>query len=39
MSGRPEAEQRTQDLQRRLAAIEANKIDRIIDLLAKRLSN
>jgi uncharacterized membrane protein len=32
-----EAEQRIEDLQRRLAAIEVNKLDRIIDLLEKRL--
>ena len=31
-----EAEQRIEDLQRRLAAIEVNKLDRIIDLLEKR---
>ena len=34
-----EAEQRIEDLQQRLAAIEANKLDRIIDLLEKRRSN
>jgi uncharacterized membrane protein len=34
-----EAEQRIEDLQRRLAAIDANKLDRIIDLLEKRLPN
>jgi uncharacterized membrane protein len=32
-----EAEQRIEDLQRRLAAIEVNKLDRIIELLEKRL--
>src|SRR4029077_1998477 len=32
-----EAEQRIEDLQRQLAAIEVNKLDRIIDLLEKRL--
>jgi uncharacterized membrane protein len=31
-----EAEQRIEDLQRRLAAIEVNKLDRIIELLEKR---
>ena len=30
-----EAEQRIEDLQRQLAAIEVNKLDRIIDLLEK----
>src|SRR5215472_5901599 len=34
-----EAEQRIEDLQRRLAAIEVNKLDRIIDLLENRPSN
>ena len=33
-----EAEQRIEDLQRRLAAIEVNKLDRIIELLEKRSS-
>jgi uncharacterized membrane protein len=32
-----EAEQRIEDLQRRLAAIEVNKLDRIIELLEKHL--
>jgi uncharacterized membrane protein len=32
-----EAERRIEDLQRRLAEIEVNKLDRIIDLLEKRL--
>src|SRR5215470_1230850 len=32
-----EAEQRIEDLQRRLADIEVNKLDKIIDLLDKRL--
>jgi uncharacterized membrane protein len=32
-----EAEQRIEDLQRRLAALEVNKLDRIIELLEKRL--
>jgi len=32
-----EAERRIEDLQRRLADIEVNKLDRIIDLLEKRL--
>ena len=32
-----EAEQRIEDLQRRLAAIEVNKLDRILELLEKRL--
>jgi uncharacterized membrane protein len=32
-----EAEQRIEDLQTQLAAIEVNKLDRIIDLLEKRL--
>ena len=32
-----EAEQRIEDLQRSLAAIEVNKLDRIIELLEKRL--
>lgn len=31
-----EAEQRIEDLQRRLAAIEVNKLDRILELLEKR---
>ena len=33
-----EAEQRIEDLQRHLAAIEINKLDKIIDLLEKRLA-
>ena len=32
-----EAEQRIEDLQRQLATIEVNKLDKIIDLLEKRL--
>ena len=32
-----EAEQRIEDLQRQLAALEVNKLDRIIELLEKRL--
>jgi uncharacterized membrane protein len=32
-----EAEQRIEDLQRRLASLEVNKLDRIIELLEKRL--
>ena len=32
-----EAEQRIEDLQRQLAAIEVDKLDRILDLLEKRL--
>ena len=32
-----EAEQRIEDLQRRLAALEINKLDRIVELLEKRL--
>lgn len=33
-----EAEQRIEDLQRRLAAIEVNKLDRILEILEKHLS-
>jgi uncharacterized membrane protein len=32
-----EAEQRIEELQRQLATIEVNKLDKIIDLLEKRL--
>ena len=32
-----EAEQRIEDLQRRLASLEVNKLDRILELLEKRL--